>query len=45
MVAGGGDCLATSWWLSMLPGLAIVVTVLSGNRIARALGDELGPRW
>lgn len=37
LVAGGRDYLATAWWLTTLPGLVVVATVLSANRIARAL--------
>ncbi|MGG2362539.1 ABC transporter permease, partial [Salmonella enterica] len=37
LVAGGRDYLATAWWLTTLPGLVVLATVLSANRIARAL--------
>lgn len=40
LVAGGRDYLATAWWLTTLPGLTIVLTVLSANRIARAVDTE-----
>lgn len=40
LVADGRDYLATSWWLSLLPGLTIALTVLATNRVARALDDE-----
>ncbi|MFK8250053.1 ABC transporter permease [Ancylobacter terrae] len=37
LVAGGRDYMATAWWLTALPGLVIAITVLSANRVARAL--------
>ncbi|MGO2112518.1 MAG: ABC transporter permease, partial [Pseudoclavibacter sp.] len=40
LVAGGRDYLATAWWLTTLPGITIVLTVLSANRIARAVDSE-----
>ncbi|GAA3881951.1 ABC transporter permease [Streptomyces sedi] len=40
LVAGGRDYLATSWWLTTLPGLTIALTVLAANRVARALDHE-----
>ncbi|RMI44595.1 ABC transporter permease [Streptomyces triticirhizae] len=42
LVAGGRDYLATSWWLTTLPGLTIALTVLAANRIARALDRGTG---
>lgn len=40
LVAGGRDFLATAWWLTALPGITIVLTVLSANRLARAVDTE-----
>lgn len=37
MVSDGGDYLATAWWLVTLPGLVVVVLVLSVNHVARRL--------
>jgi peptide/nickel transport system permease protein len=37
LVAGGRDYMASAWWLTTLPGLVIAITVLSANRVARAL--------
>lgn len=37
LVASGRDFLDTGWWLTTLPGLVVVLTVLAANRIARAL--------
>jgi peptide/nickel transport system permease protein len=42
LVAEGRNYLATSWWVCTMPGLAIAATVLSVNRISRALGGEWG---
>lgn len=35
LVAGGRDYLSFAWWLTLLPGAAIVVTVLAANRVSR----------
>ncbi|NQW88996.1 ABC transporter permease [Curtobacterium sp. VKM Ac-2861] len=40
LVATGRDYIASSWWLTTIPGLVIAVTVLAGNRVARALDTE-----
>lgn len=40
LMAEGRNYLATSWWLCAMPGLAIAATVLSVNRISRALDGE-----
>ncbi|SDS96410.1 peptide/nickel transport system permease protein [Friedmanniella luteola] len=37
LVASGRDFLGSGWWLTTLPGLVVVATVLAANRIARAL--------
>ncbi|HXR71091.1 ABC transporter permease [Actinocrinis sp.] len=42
LVASGRSYFAEAWWLSTLPGLTIVATVLAANRIARALHGEDG---
>jgi peptide/nickel transport system permease protein len=39
LVADGRDYLTTAWWLTTLPGLTIVATVLAANRISRAFGE------
>jgi peptide/nickel transport system permease protein len=39
LVADGRDYLDTAWWLTTMPGLTIVATVLAANRISRALGQ------
>ncbi|GGF94238.1 ABC transporter permease [Rhodococcoides trifolii] len=42
LVSEGRNFLATSWWLTTLPGLVIVVVVLSAHRVGHALdrGDR-----
>jgi len=43
LVAGGRDYMTAAWWLTTMPGLVILATVLSANRLAQALsGREVG---
>ena len=42
MVADGRDKLAAAWWISTMPGLAIVLTVMSLTLIGDWLRDKLG---
>ncbi len=44
MVAAGRDYLLTAWWASTLPGIAILVLVLSINVFGEGLRDILDPR-
>ena len=37
MVSEGQNYLATAWWLTAMPGLAIAAVALSVNRLARAI--------
>lgn len=37
LVSAGRDFLDTGWWLTTMPGLVVVASVLAANRIARAL--------
>jgi peptide/nickel transport system permease protein len=41
LIAEGRNYVATSWWLTVLPGLVVVVVVLAPNRICHALGRTL----
>lgn len=43
IAAGRGD-LATAWWISTIPGVALFVTVLALNFVGDALRDALDPR-
>jgi len=44
LVSDGRNYLAVAWWLTALPGLVVVVTVLAANRIARAIDGEWSAR-
>ena len=44
MLADGKDYLGRAWWLSLYPGLAILITVLSYNLMGEGLRDALDPR-
>jgi peptide/nickel transport system permease protein len=44
-LAAGATYLATSWWLSTFPGLAITVTILASNFIGDYLMTVLDPRF
>jgi peptide/nickel transport system permease protein len=44
MVADGRDRLAIAWWISTMPGLAIMLTVLSMNLFGDWLRDTMDPR-
>lgn len=49
MLADGRGYLERAWWISVLPGCALMATVLSGNLLGDALRDRLNPtmrgRW
>lgn len=46
-VSAGREYIASAWWLVTMPGLAIMLTVLSLNILASSLRDALDPlhRW
>ena len=44
MIADGRLHLATAWWISTFPGLAIMVTVVGFSLIGDGLRDALDPR-
>lgn len=44
MVADGRDFLADAWWISTMPGIAILLTVLSLNLFGDWLRDRLDPK-
>lgn len=44
MVADGRNYIASAWWVSALPGMAIVILVLSINLFGEGLRDILDPR-
>ena len=44
MCADGRGILTTAWWVSFLPGVAIMMVVLSGNLLGDWLRDKLDPK-
>ena len=44
MVSDGRDFLRTAWWVSTIPGLALLLTVLAFNLIGDWIRDALDPR-
>jgi peptide/nickel transport system permease protein len=44
MCADGRSVLTTAWWVSFLPGVAIMAVVLSGNLLGDWLRDKLDPK-
>ncbi|KAA0970984.1 ABC transporter permease [Aureimonas fodinaquatilis] len=44
MIGSGREFIRTAWYLTALPGLAIVLTVLALNMLGDGLNDALNPR-
>jgi peptide/nickel transport system permease protein len=44
MIAEGRDFVTTAWWVSFLPGLAILLVVLAFNLLGDWLRDTLDPK-
>jgi peptide/nickel transport system permease protein len=44
MVADGRELIVSAWWVSMFPGLAIMLTVLSLNLLGDWLRDRFDPK-
>jgi peptide/nickel transport system permease protein len=44
MIALGRDYLTTSWWMSVVPGVALMATILAINVLGDWLRDALDPR-
>jgi peptide/nickel transport system permease protein len=44
MIADGRGFLATAWWISFLPGVAMLLTVLAVNLLGDWLRDHLDPK-
>jgi peptide/nickel transport system permease protein len=40
LVSSGRDFLGGAWWLSILPGTVVALTVLAANRVSRAFEGE-----
>jgi peptide/nickel transport system permease protein len=43
MVSEGRSYIVTAWWLCIIPGVAIALTVLTFNLLGDALNDWLNP--
>ncbi|TWJ19415.1 oligopeptide ABC transporter permease [Geobacter argillaceus] len=44
MLTSGKDYLEFAWWLSLFPGMAILVTVVAYNLLGEGIRDALDPR-
>jgi peptide/nickel transport system permease protein len=44
MLTAGKDYIHMAWWLSLFPGLAILLTVMAFNLLGEGLRDVLDPR-
>jgi peptide/nickel transport system permease protein len=44
MIADGRGFIATAWWITLFPGLAMLLTVLAVNLLGDWLRDHLDPR-
>ncbi len=44
MIGSGRTFLRTAWWLCVIPGTAILLTVLAINLVGEGLNDTLNPR-
>jgi peptide/nickel transport system permease protein len=44
MVSDGRDYIIDAWWVSLFPGLAIMLVVLAFNLLGDWLRDKLDPK-
>ena len=44
MIGAGRSVIRLAWWMSVLPGVAIFLTVLALNLVGEGLSDALNPR-
>ncbi|MFC3725632.1 ABC transporter permease [Neoaquamicrobium sediminum] len=44
MVGAGRTVIRQAWWMSVFPGIAILLTVVAINLVGEALNDTLNPR-
>jgi peptide/nickel transport system permease protein len=44
ILTAGKDNIEIAWWLSLFPGLAILITVLGYNLLGEGIRDSLDPR-
>ncbi|MFT4051383.1 MAG: ABC transporter permease [Microbacterium sp.] len=40
LISEGRNYVATAWWLTVLPGVVVVLVVLATNRLSQAIGRE-----
>jgi peptide/nickel transport system permease protein len=45
MLSRGKTYIMVAWWLTLFPGIAILLTVLSFNLIGEAVRNALDPRY
>jgi peptide/nickel transport system permease protein len=43
MVADGRNFIASAWWVSLIPGLAVLIVVMAANLLGDMLADHLNP--
>jgi peptide/nickel transport system permease protein len=43
MVSDGRNFIASAWWVSFIPGLAVLAVVMAANMLGDALADHLNP--
>jgi peptide/nickel transport system permease protein len=44
MVGAGRTVIRQAWWITVFPGVAILISVLGLNLIGEGLNDALNPR-
>jgi len=44
ILTAGKDNIDIAWWLSLYPGLAILITVVGYNLLGEGIRDALDPR-
>jgi peptide/nickel transport system permease protein len=44
MVGAGRTVIRQAWWITVCPGVAILISVLGLNLIGEGLNDALNPR-
>jgi len=44
ILTAGKDNIEIAWWLSLYPGLAILITVLGYNLLGEGIRDSIDPR-
>tara|TARA_R110002020_G_scaffold316999_1_gene532662 strand:- start:33520 stop:34350 length:831 start_codon:yes stop_codon:yes gene_type:complete len=44
MIGAGRTVIRQAWWMSVFPGVAILITVIAINLVGEALNDALNPR-